>query len=76
MTRYLQTFLPFINGISEDLLLNSAQKALKEAEEGVFQIYILNDLIKYSKPNYEEDVLSSLPKLGSSISIQLFLSFK
>jgi len=72
MTRYLQTFLPFINGISEDLLLNSAQKALKEAEEGVFQIYILNDLIKYSKPNYEEDVLSSLPKLPNEIYKKLY----
>ena len=72
MTRYLQTFLPFINGISEDLLLNSAEKALKEAEEGIFKIKILNDSIEYSKSNYEEDVLSSLPKLPNEIYKKLY----
>ena len=72
MTRYLQTFLPFVNGISEDLLLNSAEKALKEAEEGIFKINIMNDIIQYSKPNYEDDVLSSVPKLPNHIYKKLY----
>ena len=72
MTRYLQTFLPFITGISEDLLLNSAGKALKEAEEGIFQIYISNDTIKYSKQNNEDDVWNSIPKLPNHIFKKLY----
>ena len=72
MTRYLQTFLPFVTGISEDLLSNSAGKALKEAEEGIFQIYILNDTIKYSKPNYEDEVWNSVPKLPNHIFKKLY----
>ena len=72
MTRYLQTFLPFINGISEDLFLNRGKNTLKEAEEGVFQIAIINDVIKFSKPNYEDDVLSSLPKLPNEIYKKLY----
>ena len=51
MVRYLQTFLPFVNGICEDLLENSANQALEDAEEGVFEIFIYNDTIKYSKPD-------------------------
>ena len=72
MVRYLQTFLPFINGISEDLLENSANQALEEAEEGVFKILIYNDLIKYSKPDFEEDVISSIPKLPNDIYKKLY----
>ena len=72
MVRYLQTFLPFINGISEDLLENSANQALEEAEEGVFKILIYNDTIKYSKPDYEEDVISSIPKLPNDIYKKLY----
>ena len=72
MTRYLQTFLPFINGISEDLFVNTAKMTLKEAEEGVFQISILNDMIKFSKPNYEDDALSSIPKLPNEIYKKLY----
>ena len=72
MIRYLQTFLPFVNGITEDLLLNSAETVLKEAEEGIFQIYILNDSIRYSKPNNEDDILSSIPKLPNEIYKKLY----
>ena len=72
MVRYLQTFLPFINGISEDLLENSANQALEEAEEGVFKILIYNDTIKYSKPDYEEDVIGSIPKLPNDIYKKLY----
>ena len=72
MVRYLQTFLPFINGICEDLLENSANQALEEAEEGVFEIFIYNDTIKYSKPDYEEDVLSSIPNLPDEIYKKLY----
>ena len=72
MVRYLQTFLPFINGISEDLLENSANQALEEAEEGVFKIFIYNDTIKYSKPDYEEDVISSIPNLPDDIYKKLY----
>ena len=46
MVKYLQTYLPFINGISEDLYENSAKQALEDAEEGVFLIFIYNDTIK------------------------------
>ena len=49
MTRYLQTFLPFISGISEDLLNNNALSALEEAEAGVYEIFIIKDLIKINK---------------------------
>ena len=72
MTRYLQTFLPFINGISDDLFKHNASNALKEAEEGVFLIDILKDNISYSKPNSEEDVLSSMPKLPSEVYKKLY----
>ena len=72
MTRYLQTFLPFINGISEDLFLNGVETAIKEAEEGIFQIYILNDSIRYSKPNNEDDIFSSIPKLPNEIYKKLY----
>ena len=72
MVRYLQTFLPFINGISQDLLEKKAKQALEEAEEGVFEIFIFNDTIKFSKPEYEEDVKSSIPKLPKDIHNKLY----
>ena len=72
MVRYLQTFLPFVNGICEDLLENSANQALEDAEEGVFEIFIYNDTIKYSKPDYEEDIIGSIPKLPDEIYKKLY----
>ena len=72
MVRYLQTFLPFINGISEDLFENNAKQTLEEAEEGVFEIFIYSDIIKFSKPDYEEDVKSSIPKLPKDIHNKLY----
>ena len=72
MVRYLQTFLPFINGISEDLFENSAKQTLEEAEEGVFEIFIFNDTIKFSKPDYEDDIKSSIPKLPKDIHNKLY----
>ena len=72
MVRYLQTFLPFINGIIEDLLEKKAKQALEEAEEGVFEIFIYNDTIKFSKPDYEEDIKNSIPKLPRDIYNKLY----
>ena len=72
MTRYLQTFLPFVNGVSEDLYFNSAKKALDDAEEGVFVIDIIKETIQYSKPNNEDDVVSSIPNLPDEIYKKLY----
>ena len=72
MTRYLQTYLPFINGISEDLFNHNAKIILKEAEEGVILIDILKGNISYSKPNYEENVLSLVPKLPNEVYKKLY----
>ena len=74
MTRYLQTFLPFINGISEDLLNNNASNALKEAEEGVFQIFIIKGLIKLSKEN--DDIFTGVPRLPEQIYKKLYNELK
>lgn len=71
MTRYLQTFLPFINGVSENLYVNRAKSTLAEAEEGVFIINIKDDTIGFSKNNGEE-VLSSLPNLPDEIYKKLY----
>ena len=76
MVCYLQTFLPFINGISQDLFEKNAKHTLDEAEEGVFEIFIYNNTIKYSKPDYEEDVLSSIPKLPDDIYKKLSSELK
>ena len=70
MTRYLQTFLPFINGISEDLLNNNALNALKEAEEGVYEIFIIKGTIELSKDN--EDIYSGIPKLPEEVHKKLY----
>ena len=72
MVKYLQTYLPFINGISEDLYENSAKQALEDAEEGVFLIFIYNDTIIYSKQDCEEDFKSSFPKLPDNIHKKLY----
>ena len=74
MTRYLQTFLPFINGISEDLLNNNASNALKEAEEGVFQIFIIKGLIQLSKEN--DDIFTGVPRLPEQIYKKLYNELK
>ena len=71
MTRYLQTFLPFINGISEDLYEHRAKSTLSEAEEGVFIINIKNENIAYTKNNGEE-ILASLPNLPDEIYKKLY----
>lgn len=42
--KYLQAFLPFLNGIHEDLF-KCAIQVLSEAEEGVYIVYISNDQI-------------------------------
>ena len=75
MTRYLQTFLPFINGISEDLLNNNALNALKEAEEGVYEIFIVKGTIEISKDIIEEKY-SGIPKLPGEIHKKLFHELK
>ena len=75
MTRYLQTFLPFINGISEDLLKNNALNALEEAEEGVYEIYILKDNIQINK-NISEDNEYKMPKLPKKIYNKIYNELK
>ena len=64
MTRYLQTFLPFINGISEDLFNKNAINALNETEDEVFEIYISKGKI-LSRKNDSEcfDNISKIPNL-------------
>ena len=74
MTRYLQTFLPFINGISEDLYNNNALNALKEAEDGIYQIFITKDLIQLNKDN--DDMFSEIPKLPEDINKKLYNELK
>ena len=63
MTRYLQTFLPFINGISEDLFNKNAINALNENEDLVFEIYITKGQIKCRNTDLEEnDEISEIPE--------------
>ena len=71
MIRYLQTFLPFINGISENLYEHRAKSTLAEAEEGVFLINIKNDTVAYTKNN-GEDILASIPNLPDEIYKKLY----
>ena len=44
MIKYLQAFLPFLNGIHENLY-STAKPVLDEAEEGVFIIYTKTNVI-------------------------------
>ena len=44
MIKYLQAFLPFLNGIHENLY-SIAKPVLDEAEEGVFIIYTKTNVI-------------------------------
>ena len=74
MTRYLQTFLPFVNGISEDLFNNNALNALKESEECVFQIFITKDSIKLSK--YNNEIGHDIPKLPFEVKNKLINELK
>ena len=71
MIRYLQTFLPFINGISNNLYENRAKSTLSEAEEGVFIINIKDDTVAYTKNN-GEDVFTSIPNLPDEIYKKLY----
>ena len=71
MTRYLLTFLPFINGMSEELFHYNGKGVLREAEEGVFEIYLKDGIIQYSKQN-EDEVLSSIPNLPEKIYKKLY----
>lgn len=54
MTQYLQTFLPFINGINENLI-SQALSVLSEAEERIFIVYINTNTITYSNSKQEEE---------------------
>ena len=63
MTRYLQTFLPFINGISEDLFIKNAINALNENEDEVYEIYIVKGCIKCRKKEIENDDIPKIPDL-------------
>ena len=62
MTRYLQTFLPFVNAINDNLYENNAKSALSEAEEGIFLIFIGKNGIHYSKDNFQRQNLAPIPK--------------
>ena len=44
MIKYLQAFLPFLNGIHENLY-STAKAVLDEAEEGIFIIYTKTNVI-------------------------------
>ena len=52
MIKYLQSFLPFINGIHESLF-TIAKPVLDEADEGIFIVYANKNLI---------DINSNTPK--------------
>ena len=47
MIKYLQAFLPFLNGIHENLY-STAKPVLDEAEEGIFIIYTKTNVIDIS----------------------------
>ena len=64
MTKYLQAFLPFVNGINENLYEMNAKNAINEAEDGIFLIFLTKDQITYSKgeEKLKELDISPLPK--------------
>lgn len=64
MTKYLQAFLPFVNGINENLYEMNAKNAINEAEDGIFLIFLTKDQITYSKGDdkLKELEISTLPK--------------
>ena len=70
MTRYLQTFLPFINGISEDLFYKNAVNALNENEDEVYEIYISKGKIICRK-NDSDDV-DNIPNIPNFIYNKLY----
>ena len=73
MTRYLQTFLPFINGISEDLFLKNAIDALNESEDIVYEIYITKGKIKCRKSIFENiNNIDDIPKIPDFIYAKLY----
>ena len=49
MIGYLQTFLPFISGISEDLYNKRCIRQIKVADDGIYIIKINEEIIEYSK---------------------------
>ena len=63
MTRYLQTFLPFINGISEDLFIKNAINALNENEDEVYEIYIEKGNINCRKKDSENYDIPNIPAI-------------
>lgn len=65
MTRYLQTFLPFINGISEDLYDKNALNVLNVCEERVYEIHIIKDKIKCRRK--EITILDNVPEIPNLI---------
>ena len=64
MIGYLQTFLPFISGISEDLYNKKCIRQIKVADDGIYIIKINEEIIEYSKGIKSElENIINIPKL-------------
>ena len=64
MIGYLQTFLPFISGISEDLYNKRCIRQIKVADDGIYIIKINEEIIEYSKGIKSEcENIINIPKL-------------
>ena len=68
MINYLQTFLPFIGGISEDIYNKKCISQIKNSDEGIYVIKIKDETIEYSKGFLSEcENIKNIPKLPSPI---------
>ena len=80
MLKYLETFLPFLNGINETLM-SSVEKVFNEGEveedDEVFLIYIKDNKIKLSSSlrgkvkKFEKYIQDNIPSLPSSLEKEL-----
>jgi len=80
MLKYLETFLPFLNGINESLM-SSVEKVFTEGEveedDEVFLIYIKENKIKLSSSlrgkakKFEKYIQDNIPSLPSSLEKEL-----
>ena len=85
MLKYLETFLPFLNGINESLM-NLVEKVFQEGEvqedDEVFMIYIRENKIKLSSTlkgiykKFEKYIQENIPVLPSSLEKELRYKLK
>ena len=85
MLKYLETFLPFLNGINESLM-NLVEKVFQEGEvqedDEVFLIYIRENKIKLSSTlkginkKFEKYIQDNIPLLPSSLEKELRYKIK